>query len=215
MLYALFLSQVAQSPNFPNNKSFVERTQAPTTSGQIPKHQLLREVDQSTIKINDSIENHHSIFDRYNQISKIAADSGFHSYVSPNTLFLDGCSQAATHPRGVPRERDGKLNGYSILYICGDYTLQMMASDYSFPTKPSSRMELPFSSFPIRGGSMSIRYSKSEAGRLRVDTSSIGRNLSVNMLIQSDHDFDINRARSIAISATEAFYANPPIIDNE
>jgi hypothetical protein len=35
------------------------------------------------------------------------------------------------------------------------------------------------------------------------------------MLIQSDHDFDINRARSIAISATEAFYANPPIIDNE
>ena len=76
-------------------------------------------------------------------------------------------------------------------------------------------MESPFSSFPIPGETMSIRYSKSEAGRLRVDTSSIGGNLSVNMLIQSDHDFDINRARSIAISATEAFYANPPIIDDE
>lgn len=215
MLYALFLSQVAQSPNFPSNKSFIERTQAPTTSGQIPRHQFRREVDQPTIVKNDFIENRQSVFDRYSKISKIAADSGFHSYVSPNTLFLEGCSQAATHPRGVPRERDGKLNGYSILYICGDYTLQMMASDYSFSTKPSSRMELPFSSFPIRGGAMSIRYSKSEAGRLRVDTSSIGGNLSVNMLIQSDHDFDINRARSIAISATEAFYANPPIIDNE
>jgi len=215
MLYALLLSQVAQSPNFTSNKSFIERTQAPTTSGQILKNQIPRKFDQPTIETNDSIENRQSIFDRYNQISKIAAEAGFRSYVSPNTLFLEGCSQAATHPRGVPRERDGKLNGYSILYICGDYTLQMMASDYSFPTKPSSKMELPFFSFPIRGGSMSIRYSKSEAGRLRVDTSSIGGNLSVNMLIQSDHDFDINRARSIAISATEAFYANPPIIDNE
>ncbi|WP_125996013.1 hypothetical protein [Sphingomonas sp. S-NIH.Pt15_0812] len=91
----------------------------------------------------------------------------------------------------------------------------MMTSDYSLPTEPSSTMQLPFSSFPIRGGTMPIRNSKSEAGRLRVDTSSIGGNLSVNMLIQSDHDFDINRARFIAISATEAFYANPPIIENE
>lgn len=215
MLYALFLSQVAQSPNVPSNKLFIERTQAPTTSGQMLSYQFPREVDQPTIVKNEFIENRQSIFTRYSKISKTAAEAGFRSYASPNTLFLEGCSQAATHPRGVQRERDGKLNGYSILYICEDYTLQMMASDYSFPTKPSSRMELPFSSFPIRGGSMSIRYSKSEAGWLRVDTSSIGGNLSVNMLIQSDHDFDINRARSIAISATEAFYANPPIIDNE
>lgn len=215
MLYALIFSRIVQSPNFPSDKSFIERTQSPTISGKLPNYQLSQNVDQPTIVTNNSIENRQSIFDRYSQISKTAAEAGFRSYVSPNTLFLEGCSQAATHPRGVPRERDGKLNGYSVLYICGDYTLQMMASDYSFPTKPSSRMELPFSSFPIRGGSMSIRYSKSEAGRLRVDTSSIGGNLSVNMLIQSDHDFDINRARSIAISATEAFYANPPIIDNE
>lgn len=215
MLYALIFSQIVQSPNFPSDKSFIERTQSPTISGKLPNYQLSRNVDQPTVVTNNSIENRQSIFDRYSQISKTAAEAGFRSYVSPNTLFLEGCSQAATHPRGVPRERDGKLNGYSVLYICGDYTLQMMASDYSFPTKPSSRMELPFSSFLIRGGSMSIRYSKSEAGRLRVDTSSIGGNLSVNMLIQSDHDFDINRARFIAISATEAFYANPPIIDNE
>jgi len=215
MLYALFLSQAVQSPNFPNNKSLIERTQSAMASEQLPKSQISQAINQTTILTNYSVENRQSIFDKYSKISKTAAEAGFRSYVSPNTLFLEGCSQAAAHPRGVPRERDGKLNGYSILYICGDYTLQMMASDYSFPTKPSSKMELPFFSFPIRGGSMSIRYSKSEAGRLRVDTSSIGGNLSVNMLIQSDHDFDINRARFIAISATEAFYANPPIIDNE
>lgn len=61
MLYALFLSQVAQSPNVPSNKLFIERTQAPTTSGQMLSYQFPREVDQPTIVENDFIENRQSI----------------------------------------------------------------------------------------------------------------------------------------------------------
>lgn len=174
---------------------------------RIPERpQTLSNLASSPTSITEqSIRSLEAVRTHFAQNAAQASAMGFSSYldIEPTTLRLEGCSSTASHPAGVQRISDGKLNGLVTLLECDGYWITTTVFDYSYDTRPTAAKSLPAHAHPIGGGMIAMSFGSTSDGKIRTGSSAIGRSISVDTIVESSKPIDPIVAESVMSRISE------------
>lgn len=213
-LLAFFLSQQTRESNFistPNTRIVTregDRHQA--LNGRRPLR-LSHDIKNPTPITVDSIQDVNQLKRVADEYLRLSKEAGFTSYLENRNPadFVAGCSSYSSNPSGVPRAKDGLLNGYSTLLLCDGYSIQLKVSDFFQTTSIGAQASLPEEAVPVRGGRMAASFAQSADGRIRQHFTAIGGNLLINLSLHSNGRMAQERGMQQATRITEYVMAHP------